>query len=214
MARKITTDEIIKRFKEIHGDKYDYSEFEYVNAITKGKIICPKHGEFWQSSNVHLRGVRCPLCARENVNRSCYKLSKEDVLERAIIKHNDKYEYDLSNFKDSSSNILIKCPIHGWFEQNVTRHLHGQGCPQCGNDAKREKMTISLDEIIIRFKNLHGDKYDYSKFEYKNCWTKSIIICPIHGEFLQSSNMHLLGHGCPKCAGGKRWDTRKRSAEK
>ena len=55
MARKLTRDDIIDRFRLVHGDKYDYSKFEYINAITKGIIICPKHGEFLQSSNEHER---------------------------------------------------------------------------------------------------------------------------------------------------------------
>lgn len=29
--------------------------------------------------------------------------------------------------------------------------------------------------------------------------TKLTIICPIHGEFLQSPEKHLLGQGCPEC---------------
>lgn len=201
MAQKLTTEIVVARFKEINGDKYDYSEFEYINAKTKGKIICPKHGEFWQSSNVHLKGVQCPKCAKENIKRECFRLTKEVFFRKSEEHHGNKYEYDLTNFENSNSIIRIKCPIHGWFEQHVIRHMHGQGCPQCGHDAKREKMTIPQDEIIERFRKLHGDKYDYSKFKYKNCWTKSIIICPVHGEFEQSSNMHLIGHGCPKCAG-------------
>lgn len=201
MARKLTKDEVIKRFIEIHGNLYDYSEFEYVDAKTKGKIICPIHGEFWQSSNVHLRGVKCPKCASINKDRDYFRLTKEIALERSNKRHNNKYEYDFTNFENSNSNIMIKCPKHGWFEQNVKRHMNGQGCPQCGSESKREKMTISLDEIIKRFNEIHGDKYDYSKFKYENCATKGIIICPIHGEFLQSSNMHLLGKGCPKCVG-------------
>ena len=201
MARKLTTEEVIERFREIHGDKYDYSEFEYINATTKGKIICPIHGEFWQSSNVHLRGVKCPKCAFINKDRDYFRLTKEIFLERANKRHSDKYEYDLSNFENSNSNIMIKCPKHGWFEQNVRRHLNGQGCPKCGADSKREKMAISLEEILNRFREIHGDKYDYSKFEYENCHAKGIIICPIHGEFLQTSNSHLLGNGCPKCVG-------------
>ncbi len=47
----------------------------------------------------------------------------------------------------------------------------------------------------------HNNKYDYSKFEYVNVNTKSIIICPTHGEFLQSSEHHLRkGQGCSQCA--------------
>lgn len=52
---KLTTEEFIKRAKEVHGDKYDYSFVEYVNSSTKVKIICPKHGIFEQTPNKHLK---------------------------------------------------------------------------------------------------------------------------------------------------------------
>ncbi len=57
----------IKRAKAVHGDAYDYGEFDYVTASTKGKIICPKpgHGEFSQSPSNHLRGNKCPSCSRD-----------------------------------------------------------------------------------------------------------------------------------------------------
>jgi hypothetical protein len=34
----------IKQSKEIHNNKYDYNLVEYINARTKVKIICSKHG--------------------------------------------------------------------------------------------------------------------------------------------------------------------------
>lgn len=39
------------------------------------------------------------------------------------------------------------------------------------------------EETIAQFKAVHGDKYDYSKVEYKRCDSKIRIICPKHGEF-------------------------------
>jgi hypothetical protein len=44
--KKLTNEDFIKKAKERHGDKYDYSLVKYVNAITKVDIICPKHGVF------------------------------------------------------------------------------------------------------------------------------------------------------------------------
>jgi len=44
--KKLTTEEFIKKAREVHGDKYDYSKVEYLNATTPVVIICPKHGEF------------------------------------------------------------------------------------------------------------------------------------------------------------------------
>ena len=47
---------------------------------------------------------------------------------------------------------------------------------------------------------VHNNKYDYSKFVYKNLDTKSTIKCPIHGQFNQRLSNHLSGQECPKCA--------------
>lgn len=49
-----TTEDFIRRAREVHGDKYDYSESVYTNTRTKLKIICPKHGEFYQTPKIHL----------------------------------------------------------------------------------------------------------------------------------------------------------------
>jgi hypothetical protein len=59
--------------------------------------------------------------------------------------------------------------------------------------------TKTKDEFISEVILVHGDKYDYSKVEYKKAIDKIIIICKTHGEFLQQSNLHLMGSGCVKC---------------
>ena len=63
------------------------------------------------------------------------------------------------------------------------------------------------DKFIEKAIKKHGNKYDYSKVEYVNSVTKVSIICPIHGEFLQTPQAHVRGNGCPKCANKKRGDT-------
>ena len=59
-----TTEQFIKDSKEIHGDKYDYSLVDYVNAKFKVKIICKEHGLFEQNPNSHLQGIGCPHCQK------------------------------------------------------------------------------------------------------------------------------------------------------
>ncbi len=63
---------------------------------------------------------------------------------------------------------------------------------------------ISTDECVKKFKSIHGNLYEYSKFEYINSYKKSMIICKIHGEFLQKPYHHLQGSGCPRCGGTKK----------
>lgn len=54
-------------------------------------------------------------------------------------------------------------------------------------------------QVLEKFINSHNNKYDYSKFEYVGYHIKSIIICNLHGEFLQSPSKHILGQGCKIC---------------
>ena len=49
------TEAFILKAKLVHGDKYDYSKVEYKGCLEKVCIICPEHGEFWQTPKSHLR---------------------------------------------------------------------------------------------------------------------------------------------------------------
>ena len=67
---KIQTKVFIEKARKIHGNKYDYSKAEYLNAETKICIICPKHGEFWQTLDTHLKKKRgCPQCGLKRCNK-------------------------------------------------------------------------------------------------------------------------------------------------
>ena len=70
-------------------------------------------------------------------------------------------------------------------------------------------MQDKTETFINKAKKIHGDKYDYSKVNYVNNYTKVCIICPKHGEFWQEPRHHLSKHGCPMC--GKKTSDRKQS---
>lgn len=61
----------------------------------------------------------------------------------------------------------------------------------------------TTEEWVAKAKEVHRDKYDYSKASYINSRSKISIICPIHGLFQQEANSHLKGSGCPKCGAAK-----------
>lgn len=123
--KKLTKEKFIEKAKLIHGDKYDYSSVEYVNAMTPVKIICPEHGEFWQTPNNHLRGCRCP---RDSFNR---RMDTNDFVTKAKLVHGDKYDYSKVEYVNSKTKICIICPEHGEFWQQPSMHLRGHGCPEC-----------------------------------------------------------------------------------
>ena len=188
--KKLTTDDFIKKAKEIHGDKYDYSKVKYIDYNTKVCIICSEHGEFWQKPNVHLQGGGCQICASisRKIKRS---LNTTEFIKKAKEIHGDKYDYSKVEYLNNRTKICIICPTHGEFCQTPLGHLHGNGCLQCAIENRTEK-----ENFIDKAKKLYGDKYDYSKVEYVNSKTKVCIICPEHGEFWITPNNFLRGHNC------------------
>lgn len=197
MSRKITTETFIKELKEKWGDKYDFSKVNYINAHTKVCIVCPKHGEYW-TYPVTIRTSGCRKCSVEK-----HSLTTEEFIEKARKVHTDKYDYSKVNYINANTKVCIVCPEHGEFWQTPASHLNGIGCPKCGFERIREKNKITLNEFIKKAKEVHGDKYGYSKVEYVNSKTKVCIICPEHGEFWQTPDSHLRGGGCKKCLNEK-----------
>ena len=196
MSKRKTTAEFIQQAKEIHGDKYDYSLVDYKNNNTKVKIKCKTCGNiFEQIPACHInRKYNCPFCSKH------YHLNKYDVLKRFKEIHGDKYDYSLVDYKNSHVKVKIICPIHGVFEQTPHNHFIGVGCPRCAKTKSKESKKLTTEEFTKRAKEIHNDKYDYSKVNYVNYNTKVEIICPIHGSFWQSPAAHnRLKQNCPHC---------------
>ena len=185
---KLTTEDFIRKAKEVHGEKYDYSKVEYVNPKTKVIIICPEHGEFLQHYH-HLCGVGCPKCSGRGK-------STTDIINEFINVHGNKYDYSKVKYVGNKTKLIIVCSKHGEFLQNAHNHLSGKGCPKCAGRG------LTNEDFIKEAKSIHGDKYDYSKAGYINNTTKVTIICSIHGEFELEPTVHInTGRGCPKCSG-------------
>lgn len=193
MSKKLTSEEFIEKAKKIHGNKYNYSKVEYIDAHTKVCIICPIHGEFWQMPYSHLNGNGCKKCGYDSSSKKVIKSREEFIFEAKNV-HGNKYDYSMVKYINNHTKVCIICPIHGEFWQKPNDHLNGHGCPSCSNVAK-----YTTESFVRKAKEIHGNKYDYSKAVYVNAHTKVCIICPIHGEFWQMPYCHLQGDGCRKC---------------
>ena len=195
MPKKIEKKEFIERAKKIHGTKYSYEKTEYVNMNRKVLVTCPVHGDFLIKPANHLFMKQgCKFCSHQS-----FPSTKESFIDRANKIHNGKYMYDNAIYINNKTKILVTCPIHGDFEIRPDNHLHGHGCPKCGKISMSNKEKFNDIVFIKLAKKIHGNKYDYSKVEYKNYENKVCIICPKHGEFWQTPDNHLHGHGCPIC---------------
>jgi hypothetical protein len=127
------------------------------------------------------------------------KYDKLEFVRRSNIIHNNKYDYTLSDYKNSRDKIDIICPEHGVFKQMPYNHLQGKGCHYCSRNQK-----MNIDEFIELANKKHNNKYKYSDRNYINSLTPINIECPEHGVFKQTPGSHLKGVGCSKCSGNRR----------
>lgn len=123
----------------------------------------------------------------------------EEFIKRANLIHDNKYNYSKCIYTNNCTKIIIICKIHGEFQQTPKNHLNKDGCAKCKGERNKKLFTKKISVFIDSANKIHNHKYDYSKFNYLNNKTKSIIICKIHGEFQQIPNDHLFGYGCAKC---------------
>ena len=149
-SNKLTTEEFIKKAKEIHGDKYKYDKSEYVSTHSKIIITCPIHGDFLQQPNIHLTNHGCPECAKE-VTRKKLSYTKEEFIQRAIEVHGDKYNYDKVDYHGVMTEVIITCPAHGDFLQKPGNHLMGSGCPNCKESIGEKDVRLLLEKHGIEF---------------------------------------------------------------
>jgi hypothetical protein len=194
------------RANDLWKERFDYSRVKYESMHKKIEIVCAAHGNFFQSPANHLaKKIGCS---------DCYKIDKEikkiiiiaqfaeKFFNKVIEKFNNKFDYSESKYSGKDTPIKISCPIHGQFKQTPQTHLRSpHGCKKCRFNSPQNK-----DKFIERAILVHGSKYDYSKVKYKTLSDKILIICPLHGEFLQKGSNHLYGQGCSKCGllqGGK-----------
>ena len=186
----LSLSDFIARAQKLYGNKYDYSKVNYINTSTKVCIVCPEHGDFWITPNSFLNGHKCIGCSGRE------RITQEVFISRAKAIHKNRYDYSKLEYKGLQKEVCIICPVHGEFWQKAVYHLQGNGCRECFATPKS-----TTEEFIKKAKAIYGDKYDYSKVEYKGNKVKVCMICPIHGEWWMSPNNHLRGHRCPGCYG-------------
>ena len=126
------------------------------------------------------------------------KTTEEFIIEAEKI-HGNKYDYSKVEYKNAYTKVCIICPKHGEFWQPPHDHLKGCGCNKCRAENVGNRTRLNTDIFIKKAKEIHGDRYDYSKVNYVNSHNMVNIICPKHGEFKLMAYAHLNGQGCKKC---------------
>ena len=155
-----------------HNGFYNYSKTNYINNRTDIIVICPIHCEFNINPSHHLNGVGCSKCAGN------YKNTTEEFIIKAKNIHNNKYCYNLLDYKNNKTKIKIICSKHGIFEQNPSHHLFGCGCPKCNSSKGENEIRKYLEKYNFIFKeqkrfdkckNKKTLPFDFYLIEYNIC---------------------------------------------
>jgi very-short-patch-repair endonuclease len=199
---KYTTEDFIEKCKKVWGNRYSYDNTVYNGIMNFVIITCPIHGDFEIRASDFLNGHGCQECG------GVKRLTTEIFIDRARKVHGDLYDYSKVKYVNNKTEVCIICPKHGEFWQKPVLHLKGHGCPNCFKNFKK-----TTEQFINEAKQIHGDKYDYSKVNYQGNKKKVEIICQKHGSFFMTPLYHLQGHGCQKCYDERRGNAIRKSNE-
>lgn len=186
----LSKEEFVQKAREIHGNKYDYTLTEFTILNDKVKIKCPIHGVFSIKACSHLSGSGCQRCGGSG------RYSTNEFIQKHELIYGKKYNYSNTNLEKRDNNkICVICPEHGPYYKTITAHFKS-GCPKCN----MPNYQLDTKGFIAKAKEIHGDKYSYSKSIYRDIYTKVCVTCYKHGDLQVIPNSFLRGNGCKKCA--------------
>ena len=122
----LSSESVINRFNEKHGDKYDYSKVVYVNSRTEVIITCKKHGDFKLTPYKHLAGCICPTCSPKN-------RTTEQVISHLKSLMGTNFTFERTVYVKPRDHLIITCKKHGDFKRSYNGIVSGgrTTCPQC-----------------------------------------------------------------------------------
>lgn len=164
-----TTDEWIEEARKIHNNKYDYSNVEYINSYTKICIVCPKHGEFYQTPNNHLIGQECPYCKSSHMENDIRNLLNKyniNFEEQKKFEWMGKFSLD---FYLPKYNVAIECQGIQHFQP--IDHFGGEENLIKRQNRDKEKLKLCNENGI---KLLYYANYKYN-FPYEVITDKEIL---------------------------------------
>lgn len=127
---------MLKRAKEAHGDKYDYSEAVYTNSAAKIKVFCLACKHFFQVvAQRHFNGAGCPSCKRKETKKvpeiqmfNRKNFTKEQFIERADMIHGEgTFDYTDTVYTKTTDLIKFQCVnCHAVIKRTAGYHLNAK----------------------------------------------------------------------------------------
>ena len=176
--------------------------YEIIDKIREGSSGCYKY-YYYIKTKYGICKINCNAWKRSQNPTINTALNKtEYFVNQAKEIHNGEYCYKDTVYIDTKTKVVINCKIHGPFMQSPCNHLNNKSkCPKCSVVLKPQYVLGDFEKLLQKAERIHNNFYSYEKYTYLGTTKKSIITCPIHGDFLQNFNAHIsAGQGCPSCA--------------
>ena len=159
-------------------EKNELKVIDYHNTM-EIKCTCEKCGYSMVDNyrNLAYKNFKCKYCVL---------ISKSDLIKKGDVK--------IEEIK--GSDIYLICKNGHKYKQDRRNLLSNKYCQKCYLNSK----VISKEDVIKKFKDMHGDYYKYDDFEdFKNVHSFVDITCPKGHKFSQKISNHYQGKGCPIC---------------
>ncbi len=183
--QKISKDEFIKRSKEKFGQKFDYSNLDYIDYQTETELLCKLHGVFRVRPWYHLLYANggCPECLHYYRQKSNSGMSTAEFVEKLKKLYKDNYDYSETDYFSYKKKVSVRCLKHDCVFQRLPETLlKGVGCPKCEQDeiekyqknkvdalkkrrVIRESIAMKRKKALkIRGEQKRGMRYDIARF--------------------------------------------------
>ena len=176
-------------YRSIHGDNFSYPNFEYKTNNSPVDIVCNRCGreDTIIDCNHIKRNTGCKTC---DTKIGTPRMKDEEFLQRV---------------KDTNSGIEILGERGEYHTPILCRNKYGLVMISLDHLLKGSTGSLrsAVDKtayMIEQFKEKHNNKYTYPNYEYCGNRCEGKIECPVHGEFKQLTDVHLMGSGCTDCS--------------
>lgn len=176
---RLSVDIVKERISKKFYGKYDLSEITYDNVDEKIKLICPEHGEFWQTPFLLFKGCGCPKCGQSSLENEIQVFLDKNNIENIYEESFEWLGKQTLDFYLPQHNVAIEC--------QGRQHFSPQ---RFGGISKEEaeskyKNTIRLDEEKRKLCSENGVKllyysdlgidYPYEVYEDKTLLLNEIL---------------------------------------
>jgi len=141
-SKRGDTARYVTRAKSVHGDRYDYSDVNFLGMHERIDIICREHGKFVQIANGHIQGSGCPKCGRISAKR-LLSHTKTGFLETLTSVQRKDVDFSKLEYVNMFTKGVFLCKICDWkWEQTPDSFRTGAGCAMCNPATPAPERTM------------------------------------------------------------------------